>query len=86
MTLDELKRTRWWKGWLRETRNPPSELLIDTALRDGLIVVIVESLGEWNIYAWNEEENRYGPFLDSTKKERGALLLCKRMGWKVKGS
>ncbi|HPU86605.1 MAG TPA: hypothetical protein PLE60_14855 [Candidatus Latescibacteria bacterium] len=88
ITLDELKRTRWWALWVAETGgSEPYKEAIDLALSTTQVFYIEKSdcLGEplWFICdrPMEAEDGAFAMSAFPTRKE--AVALCREMGWKI---
>lgn len=86
MTLDELKRSRWWALWVAETGREPDKQAIDLALSATQVFHVEKSdcLGEplWFICDRPIDDNdAFAMSAFTTRKE--AVSLCREMGWKI---
>ncbi|OQB36002.1 MAG: hypothetical protein BWY06_02965 [Candidatus Latescibacteria bacterium ADurb.Bin168] len=87
MTIDELKKTRWWKRWVKDVGCEPVEEEIEAALNPKNTFRIAYNpfglpVHRWQII-WNEANTTHFFLMDEYDSKRNALRACERMGWKV---
>lgn len=83
MTLDKLKKTKWY-AVQKDEKDPDWEEALQYALRDNLMVRVVFERGclmpplEWSILVCNMDFS-----MSAHKTKQAALTMCKKMGWRV---
>ena len=82
MTLDELRKTKWWRRWLRRYHKEPSDYVLSQILPEPPTVTISYEPDMEPFHRWIIRVKVGGCVLDGYDKEKHAIMACEQMGWK----